>query len=166
MMTIANPIYDSVFKFLMEDERVARTILSALLKKDIVNVEVRPHEYSNSQHIDDHRYGNDEDMRPILHRLLMAASDPDTRQDMNVEDEFYSIIEKRDTELLQKEKTIATQTVQLSEQKAQLSEQKAQLQEREAMLRSTIKLLVNAGMSAEQIAAHLSVPLDTVSLLL
>jgi len=331
MMTIANPIYDSVFKFLMEDERVARTILSALLKKDIVSVEVRPHEYSNSQrdklsmfridfgatireadgskhlilievqktwletetlrfrqylgvqyqrkeniiaaskegyaipmvavyilghkvgdieepviyvhheaydyneqrvtqgmpdpfidslthdsiivqiprlhgqinnrldkvlsvfdqtlssdgnehflHIDDHRYDNDEDMRPILHRLLMAASDPDTRQDMNVEDEFYSIIEKRDTELLQKEKTIATQTVQLSEQKAQLSEQKAQLseqkaqlseqkaqlQEREAMLRSTIKLLVNAGMSAEQIAAHLSVPLDTVALLL
>lgn len=49
MMTIANPIYDSVFKFLMEDERVARTILSALLKKDIIRVEVRPHEYSNSQ---------------------------------------------------------------------------------------------------------------------
>ena len=49
MMTIANPIYDSVFKFLMEDERVARTILSALLKKDILKVEVRPHEYSNSQ---------------------------------------------------------------------------------------------------------------------
>ena len=49
MMTIANPIYDSVFKFLMEDERVARTILSALLKKNILKVEVRPHEYSNSQ---------------------------------------------------------------------------------------------------------------------
>lgn len=49
MMTIANPIYDSVFKFLMEDERVAWTILSALLKKDILKVEVRPHEYSNSQ---------------------------------------------------------------------------------------------------------------------
>ena len=48
MMTIANPIYDSVFKFLMEDERVARTILSALLKKDILRVEVRPHEHSNS----------------------------------------------------------------------------------------------------------------------
>ena len=30
-MTIANPIYDAVFKYLMEDERIARTILSALL---------------------------------------------------------------------------------------------------------------------------------------
>lgn len=29
---VANPIYDSVSKFLMEDERIARTILSALLK--------------------------------------------------------------------------------------------------------------------------------------
>ena len=33
MIHIANPIYDSVFKYLMEDERVARTLLSAVLKK-------------------------------------------------------------------------------------------------------------------------------------
>ncbi|MCR4918736.1 MAG: hypothetical protein K5928_02830 [Prevotella sp.] len=49
MLTIANPIYDTVFKYLMEDERIARTILSALLKEDIVRVEMRPHEYSNGQ---------------------------------------------------------------------------------------------------------------------
>ena len=49
MMTIANPIYDTVFKYLMEDERIARTILSALLKENIVKVEVRPHEYTNGQ---------------------------------------------------------------------------------------------------------------------
>ena len=45
MVTVANPIYDVVFKYLMEDERIARTILSALLKADITHVEVRPHEY-------------------------------------------------------------------------------------------------------------------------
>ena len=49
MMTIANPIYDIVFKYLMEDERIARTILSALLQEDIIKVEVRPHEYSNNK---------------------------------------------------------------------------------------------------------------------
>ena len=49
MLTIANPIYDTVFKYLMEDERIARTILSALLKENIVKVEVRPHEYVNGQ---------------------------------------------------------------------------------------------------------------------
>lgn len=47
MIQVANPIYDSVFKYLMEDERIARTILSALLKKDIVAVEIRRNEYSN-----------------------------------------------------------------------------------------------------------------------
>jgi len=49
MITIANPIYDVVFKYLMEDERIARTILSALLKENIISVETRPHEYSNGQ---------------------------------------------------------------------------------------------------------------------
>ena len=33
MISIANPIYDVVFKYLMEDERIARTILSALLQQ-------------------------------------------------------------------------------------------------------------------------------------
>ena len=49
MITIANPIYDVVFKYLMDDARIARTILSALLKKDIVSVEMRPHEYVNQK---------------------------------------------------------------------------------------------------------------------
>ena len=40
-------MYDSVFCFLMEDERVAKTILSALLKREVVEVEVRKHEYTN-----------------------------------------------------------------------------------------------------------------------
>ena len=47
MITIANPIYDAVFKYLMEDERVARTLLSALLQREVVEVEVRKHEYTN-----------------------------------------------------------------------------------------------------------------------
>lgn len=46
---IANPIYDSVFKYLMEDQRIAKTILSALLKKEVLEVKARPHEYTNSQ---------------------------------------------------------------------------------------------------------------------
>ena len=45
---VANPIYDSVFKYIMEDERIAKTMLSALLKKEVVHVTIRPHEYSNT----------------------------------------------------------------------------------------------------------------------
>lgn len=49
MVTIANPIYDSVFKFLLEDNRVARILLSALLKKDLSDLEMQSTEYTNSQ---------------------------------------------------------------------------------------------------------------------
>ncbi len=47
MIQIANPIYDSVFKYLMEDERIAKTLLSALLKKEVMAVEMRRNEYTN-----------------------------------------------------------------------------------------------------------------------
>ena len=47
MVNIANPIYDSVFKYLMEDERIARTLISALLKKEVLDVDMRRNEYTN-----------------------------------------------------------------------------------------------------------------------
>ena len=48
ILHVANPIYDSVFKYIMSDERISKTILSALLKKEVVKVEMRPHEYVNT----------------------------------------------------------------------------------------------------------------------
>ena len=285
MVTVANPIYDIVFKYLMEDERIARTILSALLKKDITHVEIRPHEYANdkrdtlsvfridfgatvreddgSEHLilielqktwletetlrfrqylsvhyqnpknivensrdrhaipmvavyllghkvgdieepvlyvrhdsfdyngnrvtkglpnafvdslthdsiivqiprlhgqintrldkvlsifdqsrkdsdnqqvlnlDDSLYSGDSDMEHIVRRLLMAATNADVRMDMNVEDEYYSVIEKRDTEILMRERQLAEQRVQLDEQNVLLSEQKVQLNEQKVQL--------------------------------
>ena len=47
MTIIANPLYDAVFKFMMEDKKVAKILLSALLKKDIIDLEMCPHEYSS-----------------------------------------------------------------------------------------------------------------------
>ena len=291
-MIVANPIYDIVFKYLMEDERIARTILSALLKKDVVAVEVRPHEYSDDNRdslsvfridfgatireadgkeklilielqktwldtetlrfrqylgvhysnpknmvdgghalpmiavyllghkvgdieepvlyvshksydynnnvvtkglpndfvdslthdsiivqiprlhgyfsssvsgrmqgksrldkvlsifdqtqkdvndnrllqIDDKTYADDAEMERILHRLTMAAADADMRHKMNVEDEYFSAIEKRDTEILMRDKQLAEQKSQLAEQKSQLAEQKSQLAEQKSQL--------------------------------
>ena len=302
-MKVANPIYDIVFKYMMEDERIARTILSALLKVEVLAVEVRPHEYSDDTHdnlsvfridfgatirdaegnkklilielqktwletetlrfrqylgvhysnpknmqadgsalpmvavyllghkvgdieepvlyvnhqsldydgnivtkglpnsfvdslthnsiivqiprlhghinnrldmvlsifdqsrrdvddnrilrIDDKVYENDADMEHILRRLTMAAADADIRHKMNVEEEYFSAIEKRDTEILMRDKHIA-------EQKAQLSEQKAQLSEQESMLKTTIKMLLDAGKSLDDISAAIGKDLDTV----
>ena len=330
-MIVANPIYDIVFKYLMEDERIARTILSALLKKDVVTVEVRPHEYSDDSRdslsvfridfgatiresdgkehlilielqktwldtetlrfrqylgvhytnpknmmdngqaipmvavyllghkvgdieepvlyvshqscdydgnvvtqglpnpfveslthdsiivqiprlhghvnnrldmvlsifdqtrrdendnrllkIDDSAYSSDSDMEHILHRLTMAAADADMRHKMNVEDEYFGAIEKRDTDILIRDRKIAEQKAQLSEQKAQLSEQEAQLSEQEAqlseqkaqlseqkaqlseqnmMLRSMAKLLLDSGLRPEDIATRLNSDLPTI----
>lgn len=295
-MIVANPIYDIVFKYMMEDERIARTILSALLKKDVVAVEVRPHEYSDDSRdslsvfridfgatireengkehmilielqktwldtetlrfrqylgvhysnpknmvggghalpmvavyllghkvgdieepvlyvnhqsrdyndnvitkglpdpfvdslthdsiivqiprlhghinnrldkvlsifdqsrrdendnrllkIDDTAYADDADMEHILHRLTMAAADADMRHKMNVEDEYFSAIEKRDTEILMKQRELAEISAQLSEQ--------------EEMLRKTVKMLQDAGMTIEDVAKSLGKDLETI----
>ncbi len=47
MIYVANPLYDAVFKYLMEDDRIAKTILSALLKKRVADVKIRRNEYAN-----------------------------------------------------------------------------------------------------------------------
>jgi hypothetical protein len=43
-MIIANPIYDIVFKYAMEDPEIAKDLLSLLLKLDIIKVEMSPQE--------------------------------------------------------------------------------------------------------------------------
>ena len=325
MLYIANPIYDSVFKYLMADERIARTILSALLKMNITKIEMRAHEYPNIQReslsvfrldfsatvreddgsthivlielqktwletetlrfrqylgvqyqspanmsddgygvpmiavyllghrvgdieepviyvhnevrnsdgqvvekgipdpfvsslthesvivqipllrgqvntkldrvlsifdqtrkadvpgtehtlcIDEGIYSDDADMGRILHRLLAAASEPSIRQEMNVEDEYFSVIEKRDTEILIKDRQIAENKVKLAEQDKQLAEQdkqlaeqdviiaeqNEQLQQKDSLLRKSV-LALKATMPADQIAATLGITTDEV----
>ena len=299
MITVANPIYDIVFKYLMEDERIARTLLSALLKKNVVKIKMKPHEYTNiareglsvfridfgapiqeddgSTHlvlielqktwvetetlrfrqylgaqyanpdnmlpdndgtygipmitvyllghkvgdieepvlyvrrqsfdyndnlvtqglpdpfvdslthdsiivqiprlqgqknnrldkvlsifdqtqqvpedkhvlnIDESIYADDMEMQRILQRLLAAASNAKMRHDMNVEDEYFSVIEKRDTTIMIKDKKIAEQTAQINEQTAQI--------------KKSVQMLYDAGMSAETIAINLGMSLKTV----
>jgi len=43
-MLIANPIYDSVFKYLLEDTDLAREFLATILGEEIVSLEVKPQE--------------------------------------------------------------------------------------------------------------------------
>lgn len=64
MISIANPIYDAVFKYLMEDDR------------KVLN-------------IDDTKYAGDSDMEHIVHRLLKAATNAKVRQDMNIEEVLF-----------------------------------------------------------------------------
>lgn len=299
MIQVANPIYDIVFKFLMEDERIAKIILSALLKKEVVDVETRRNEYTNgtrdnlsifridfgahvkdadgSTHlilielqktwletetlrfrqylgahyanpenilkddkngyaipmvtvyllghkvgdieepilyvkrktydyddnevthglpnafvdslthdsiivqiprlhgqlnnrvekvlnvfdqtrmnknrqtlsIDEELYADNDDVLYILRRLKEAASDSKLRHDMNVEDEYFSAIEHRDTEILMRDKVIAEQNTQIAEQREQLI--------------SSIKLLLANKVPAEVIAQTLNIDISIVN---
>ena len=119
--------------------------------------------------IDDSMYSGDDEMQHILHRLLMAATNADMRQDMNVEDEYYSIIEKRDTEILQRDKLLAQQNVQLAQKSAQLEEQSAQIKEQSAQieeqnnaLRNSVQMLLKTGLSIDAVADCLGLDLQTV----
>ena len=44
MAKVCNPIYDTVFKYLVEDERVAKVLLGGILNKKIETVEIKGHE--------------------------------------------------------------------------------------------------------------------------
>ena len=347
ILHIANPIYDSVFKYIMEDERIAKTILSALLKKDVIKVVVRPHEYTNitrdrlsmfridfaatvrekdtdtntmtervvlielqktwlptetlrfrqylgaqyssklnmkedtgkgyaypmvavyllGHHVgsikepviyvnhdvydyngnvvkdgiaepfveslthnsiivqiprlhgnvnnrlekvlsvfdqtridtadtqvlnlDEDKYVDDDDMMYMLHRLTAAAADSEMRHEMNVEDEYFQLLEDRETALMvqenklkEKEKKLQEQDVklqeqdvklqeqgqllserdaQLSERDAQLSERDAQLSERDAQLKKLVRVMLSNGMTKEAISKAMGIDVDKLN---
>jgi uncharacterized phage infection (PIP) family protein YhgE len=125
--------------------------------------------------IDERAYTDDSAMERILHRLTMAAADAGVRHRMDVEDEYFSIIEKRDTEILMKDRRLAEQNVmiaekskQLQEQSEQLQEQSEQLQEQSEQLQEQVSLLrrsvaaLKATMSIEQISSMLGISVDEV----
>ena len=85
----------------------------------------------------------------------MAAASSDIRQDMNVEDEYYSYLEQKETEVLIKDKIIAQKDAQLSQKDAQLSQKDAQLSK-------SIKMLIGAGLPKEKVAENLGVDIETV----
>ena len=129
--------------------------------------------------IDDSVYDGDTEMQHILHRLLAAASDSKLRQDMNVEDEYFSAIETRDTAIMKRDQRIAEQDAQLEEQSAQLEEQSAQLEEQSAQLEEqsaqleeqraallvSAKAMKSAVIPFEQIATITKITIEEIKLL-
>ena len=47
LINVANPVYDAVFKYLVEDLRIAKILISALLKKEVVEINLRRNEYAS-----------------------------------------------------------------------------------------------------------------------
>ena len=303
MVYVANPLYDTVFKYLMEDERIARTMISALLQKQVVDVKMRRHEYPNImrerismfrvdfaatireddgkehlilielqktwletetlrfrqylalqynnkenmrkdtggkyalptvavyllghrvgdinkaivyarhkvydydgnevalaqpdpfveslQHdsiivqipllrgkvnnrlekvlsvfdqsqihtedpkvlrIDNNSFADDDDMAYIVHRLQSAASDPDIRNSMNAEDEFFKAIEDRDTEIMLKDKPLKQKDEDLKQKDEDLKQKDEDLKQKDTTIRTAILALHQSGMPAAVIA--------------
>lgn len=104
--------------------------------------------------IDDESFEGD-DVQFLVHRLLKAAAAPDVRRAMEIEDEIYSEIETRDATIMQKEQEI--------KQKDQEIEQKdQQIEQKDHILSSMVKMLCQQGITPEDIAAQLSIPVEQI----
>lgn len=100
--------------------------------------------------LDEKDYEGDDSMEYIVHRLTEAAADADMRQDMNVEDEYYSAIENRDTAIMKRDKKI-------KEQEEELSEKDKKLSEKDSQIRSLALALKDKGMTNGQISVLIGV---------
>jgi uncharacterized protein (DUF3084 family) len=134
--------------------------------------------------LDEKLYSDDREMERIVHRLTMAAADAEMRHRMDVEDEYFSIIEKRDTDIMIKDKQIAEKNVeiaeknveiakksklleekngqiaekdeQIAEKDEQIAEKDGQIAEKDEMLRKSIQMFLKTGMQIDEIAANLN----------
>ena len=107
--------------------------------------------------LDENKYADDAEMAHILHRLQSAAANPDIRNRMNAEDEFFQALEDRDTAIMKKDKIIEEQNSVLKKQKTALEKQKTALEEQKASLRAAVLALSKSGMTAEMIAKTLNI---------
>jgi major membrane immunogen (membrane-anchored lipoprotein) len=84
--------------------------------------------------LDESVYADNNDMNYIVHRLTAAASNPIMRQNMNVEDEYYSAIEDRDTAIMSRDKKIKEQDGKIKEQDGKIKEQDGKIKEQREQL--------------------------------
>ena len=105
-------------------------------------------------------YSQDTAFGPVEeYRLTSAAANAKMRQDMNVEDEYFSAIEKRDTEIMVRDKRIEEQEIKLAEQDYKLAE-------KESQIRALVTALAGKGLSCEEIAALTGCKTEDIKLML
>ena len=98
------------------------------------------------------KYKDDSDMMYIVHRLGLATMSANIRQEMNDEDEYYSAIEARDTQVMKLNKIISEQANQVYEQATQINEQATQINEQATQIKSMAQGMLENGMPLEMVA--------------
>ena len=91
-------------------------------------------------------------MMYVIHRLTAAAADADIRSDMNVEDEYFSAIEDRDTEILTLGEELKQQRAANKKQEDTLRQQEDALRQQDLMLKSMVKAMLEKGMSIKEVS--------------
>ncbi|MCR5158907.1 MAG: hypothetical protein K6D37_07265, partial [Prevotella sp.] len=120
--------------------------------------------------LDDSMYDrSDSEMQRVLYRLTAAAADIDMRQDMMVEDEYYSIIKEQESKLYYGERKMAEMNAQITQMGGQiaemdglLAEKDGLLAEKDGQLQASIKLLLSMGQPKESIAKSLGLSTEEV----
>ena len=126
------------------------------------------------------KYEDDSEMMYLLHRLSLATMSAEVRQEMNDEDEYYSAIEARDTQVMRLNETVSKQyakineqtaqlnkqTAQLNKQTAQLNKQTAQLSEQTAQIKSLVQAMLQNGMSIDVISQTINKSPEEVNAIL
>ena len=143
MLHIANPIYDSAFKYL---ERMLDVFCQD--RKDGDNSQI----LTVSEEMMD-----DEDTRRIITRLLSAASDNQVRHSMNIEEEIFTALENRDTEIMMYKKEASDAKKEASDAKKVINKQSQQLDKQSRQLQAAIRMLYSNGMDRGQIASALGI---------
>lgn len=91
-------------------------------------------------------------MMYVIHRLTAAAADADIRSDMNVEDEYFSAIEDRDTEIMTLGEELKQQRAANKKQEDTLRQQEDTLRQQNLMLKSMVKAMLEKGMSIKEVS--------------
>lgn len=147
MTIIANPIYDAVFKFMMEDKKVAKILLSAFLKKVF---EYR--EPGGTHLLEINEEYLDEEAKYVLHRLHMAAKNHYVRSAMEIEDEVLSEIEDRDTTIMLKDKDVEEKDKEIEQLDKKIEQLDQKIEQLDQVIRSLAKMLCNSGASIDDIS--------------
>ena len=124
-MEIANPLYDVVFKYLMEDN-------------DIFD----QHKITSDHHILDIKEKDyPEKYRPIIRRLRHAAAEKEVRDQMDIEDEITDELNNMSRVIEQQKEIIIEAEIALEQNKAALEEKDKALEQNKAALEEKDKAL-------------------------
>ena len=84
--------------------------------------------------------------------MSSIAADADIRSDMNVEDEYFSAIEDRDTEIMTLGEELKQQRAANKKQEDTLRQQEDALRQQNLMLKSMVKAMLEKGMSIKEVS--------------